>query len=88
MYLKIIRNKGSSGPICLGTTGSGKAVGKDLQDSPVASSAKPGGVTDGSEPRPGNNPTGRFQIFVSSKLDYLLLAAQQFNWMSIECHFF
>lgn len=64
--------------MCLGTEASGKAVENDLHNSqmwPVASSAEPGGATKGSEPRPGNNPICRF----SSKLDYLLLAAQQFN---------
>lgn len=91
LYLKTIRNTGSSGPPCLGTEASGKAVGNVLQNSqmwPVASSAEPGGATKGSEPRLGNNLICRFQIFVSSKFDYLLLAAQQFNWMSTECHFF
>lgn len=61
---------------------SGNAGGNDLQDSqmwPVASSAERRGATEGSQPRPGNSPVCRFQIFVSSKLDYLLLAAQKFN---------
>lgn len=82
MYLKITRNKENRGSVCPGPEASGKAGGNDLQDSqmrPVASSAEPGGAAEGSEPRLGNNPICRFQIFVSSKLDYLLLAAQQFN---------